>query len=100
MKILKEDSSNEIEAVILIQLLAEDYPDYREYFFELLSQGISKARKKSDGEQYCEQILKDLKRIEANSVKEQLNYLGSLPFRTDVQEMERKYLVAKLSNKI
>ncbi len=100
LKILKEDSSNEIEAVILIQLLAEDYPDYREYFFELLSQGISKARKKSDGEQYCDQILKDLKRIEANSVKEQLNYLGSLPFRTDVQEMERKYLVAKLSNKI
>lgn len=32
LKILKEDSSNEIEAVILIQLLAEDYPDYREYF--------------------------------------------------------------------
>ncbi|GMN88747.1 DNA primase [Francisella sciaenopsi] len=100
LKILKEDSSNEIEAVILIQLLAEDYPDYREYFFELLSYGIDKARKKSDGEQYCHQILKDLRRIEANSVKEQLNYLGSLPFRTDVQEMERKYLVAKLSNKI
>lgn len=100
LKILKEDSSNQIETVVLIQFLAEDYPDYREYFFELLSYGINKARKKSDGEQYCSQILNDLKRIEANSVKEQLNHLGSLPFRTDVQEMERKYLVAKLGNKI
>ncbi|ASG68025.1 DNA primase [Francisella halioticida] len=99
LKILKEDSSNEIETVILIQLLAEDYPDYREYFFELLSYGIKNARKKSDSENYHFQILKDLKRIEGYSVKEQLKHLGSLPFRTDVQEMERKYLIAKLSSK-
>lgn len=46
LKILKEDSSNQIEAVILIQLLAEDYPDYREYFFELLSYGIRNTQKK------------------------------------------------------
>lgn len=99
LKILKEDSSNEIEAVILIQLLAEDYPDYREYFFELLSYGIKNTRKKSDSENYHLQILKDIKRIESYSVKEQLKHLGSLPFRTEVQEMERKYLIAKLSSK-
>lgn len=99
LKILKEDSSNEIEAVILIQLLTEDYPDYREYFFELLSYGIKNTRKKSDSENYHPQILKDLKRVEGYSVKEQLKYLGTLPFRTEVQEMERKYLIAKLSSK-
>ncbi|API86879.1 DNA primase [Francisella uliginis] len=99
LKILKEDSSNEIEAVILIQLLAEDYPDYREYFFELLSYGIKNTRKKSDSDNYHLQILKDIKRIENYSVKEQLKHLGSLPFRTEVQEMERKYLIAKLSSK-
>lgn len=39
-----------------------------------------------------------LKRVENSSVKKRLKYLGSLPFRSDVQEMERKYLVAKLGN--
>ncbi|MFV9930985.1 MAG: DNA primase [Francisella endosymbiont of Hyalomma asiaticum] len=98
LKILKEDSSNQIEAVILIQLLAEDYPDYREYFFELLSYGIHNTQKKYAEDKYQVQILNMLKRVENSSVKKRLKYLGSLPFRTDVQEMERKYLVAKLGN--
>ncbi|MFV9924466.1 MAG: DNA primase [Francisella endosymbiont of Hyalomma scupense] len=98
LKILKEDSSNQIEAVILIQLLAEDYPDYREYFFELLSYGIHNTQKKYAEDKYQVQMLDMLKRVENSSVKKRLKYLGSLPFRTDVQEMERKYLVAKLSN--
>ncbi|AEE87331.1 DNA primase [Francisella cf. novicida Fx1] len=98
LKILKEDSSNQIEAVILIQLLAEDYPDYREYFFELLSYGIRNTQKKYAEDKYQEQMLVMLKRVENSSVKKRLKYLGSLPFRSDVQEMERKYLVAKLGN--
>ena len=98
LKILKEDSSNQIEAVILIQLLAEDYPDYREYFFELLSYGIHNTQKKYAEDKYQVQMLDMLKRVENSSVKKRLKYLGSLPFRTDVQEMERKYLVAKLGN--
>ncbi|AIT08649.1 DNA primase [Candidatus Francisella endociliophora] len=96
LKILKEDSSNEIEAVILIQLLTEDYPDYREYFFELLSYGIQNTLKKYADGKYQEQMKEMLKRVENSSVKKRLKYLGTLPFRTDVQEMERKYLVAKL----
>ncbi|APC91514.1 MULTISPECIES: DNA primase [Francisella] len=99
LKILKEDPSNQIEAVMLIQLLAEDYPDYREYFFELLSYGIHNTQKKYAEDKYQEQMLDMLKRVENSSVKKRLKYLGSLPFRTDVQEMERKYLVAKLGNK-
>ncbi|MFV9972998.1 MAG: DNA primase [Francisella endosymbiont of Hyalomma asiaticum] len=98
LKILKEDSSNQIEAVILIQLLAEDYPDYREYFFELLSYGIHNTQKKYAEDKYQVQMLDMLKRVENSSVKKRLKYLGSLPFRTDIQEMERKYLVAKLGN--
>ena len=98
LKILKEDSSNQIEAVILIQLLAEDYPNYREYFFELLSYGIHNTQKKYAEDKYQVQMLDMLKRVENSSVKKRLKYLGSLPFRTDVQEMERKYLVAKLGN--
>ena len=98
LKILKEDSSNQVEAVILIQLLAEDYPDYREYFFELLSYGINNTQKKYAEDKYQEQIFVMLKRVENSSVKKRLKYLASLPFRTDVQEMERKYLVAKLGN--
>ncbi|ORM39272.1 DNA primase [Francisella endosymbiont of Ornithodoros moubata] len=98
LKILKEDSSNQIEAVILIQLLAEDYPDYREYFFKLLSYGIHNTQKKYAEDKYQVQMLDMLKRVENSSVKKRLKYLGSLPFRTDVQEMERKYLVAKLGN--
>ncbi|AEB28720.1 DNA primase [Francisella hispaniensis] len=98
LKILKEDSSNQIEAVILIQLLAEDYPDYREYFFELLSYGINNTQKKYAEDKYQEQMFVMLKRVENSSVKKRLKYLASLPFRTDVQEMERKYLVAKLGN--
>ncbi|OEZ33841.1 DNA primase [Francisella endosymbiont of Amblyomma maculatum] len=98
LKILKEDSSSQIEAVILIQLLAEDYPDYREYFFELLSYGIRNTQKKYAEDKYQIQMLDMLKRVENSSVKKRLKYLGSLPFRTDVQEMERKYLVAKLGN--
>ncbi|QIW10260.1 DNA primase [Francisella sp. LA112445] len=98
LKILKEDSSNEIEAVILIQLLAEDYPDYREYFFELLSYGINNTSKKSDGEDYCDQMLNDLKRIEKESRKLRINYLKDLPFRTELQQMEIKYLLSKLNN--
>jgi DNA primase len=96
LKIIKEDSSNEIETVILIQLLAEDYPDYREYFFELLSYGIQNTLKKHAEDKYQEQMLDMLKRVENSSVKKRLKYLGTLPFRTDVEEMERKYLVAKL----
>ena len=98
LKILKEDSSNQVEAVILIQLLAEDYPDYREYFFELLSYGIHNTQKKYAEDKYQVQMLDMLKRVENSSVKKRLKYLGLLPFRTDVQEMERKYLVAKLGN--
>ncbi|MWY96139.1 DNA primase [Francisella tularensis] len=98
LKILKEDSSNQIEAVILIQLLAEDYPDYREYLFELLSYGIRNTQKKYAEDKYQEQMFVMLKRVENSSVKKRLKYLGSLPFRSDVQEMERKYLVAKLGN--
>lgn len=98
LKILKEDSSNEIEAVILIQLLTEDYPDYREYFFELLSYGIQNTLKQHAEDKYQEQMIEMLKRVENSSVKKRLKYLGTLPFRTDVQEMERKYLVAKLTN--
>lgn len=98
LKILKEDSSNEIEAVILIQLLAEDYPDYREYFFELLSYGINNTSKKPDGEEYCDQKLKDLKKIEKESRRLRINYLKDLPFRTDLQQMEIKYLLSKLNN--
>lgn len=98
LKILKEDSSNEIEAVILIQLLAEDYPDYREYFFELLSYGIQNTLKRHAEDKYQEQMQEMLKRVESSSVKKRLKYLGSQPFRTDVQEMERRYLVAKLTN--
>lgn len=98
LKILKEDSSNQIEAVILIQLLTEDYPDYRDYFFELLSYGIQNTQKKYAEDKYQLQILDMLKRVENSSVKKRLKYLGSLPFMTDVQEMERKYLVSKLGN--
>lgn len=69
LKILKEDSSNQIEAVILIQLLAEDYPDYREYFFELLSYGIRNTQKKYAEDKYQEQMFVMLKRVENSSVK-------------------------------
>lgn len=100
LKILKEDSSNEIEAVILIQLLTEDYPDYREYFFELLSYGIkNNVKKKCDNiNDYHNQIVKNLERVERESRRLRLNYLNHLPFRTDVQQMELKYLLSKLNN--
>ncbi|KEI35871.1 DNA primase [Francisella sp. W12-1067] len=97
LKILKEDTSNEVEAIILIQLLAEDYPGCREYFFEILSYGIENTLKKHAKEaDYQKQIVDMLKRVENLSVKQQLKYLASLPLRTEIQEMERKYLVAKL----
>ncbi|MDE5030043.1 hypothetical protein NAI50_09540, partial [Francisella tularensis subsp. holarctica] len=54
------------------------------------------TQKKSAEDKYQEQIFVMLKRLENSSVKKRLKYLGSLPFRSDVQEMERKYLVAKL----
>ena len=94
LKILKEDASNDIQAVILIQLLCEEFIDCREYFFQLLSYGIKKSIKEND----CDQILKDLRRVEKNSKKEYVNYLNKLPFRTEIENMELKYLLAKMSN--
>ncbi len=94
LKILKEDASNDIQTVILIQLLCEEFADCREYFFQLLSYGIKKLTKDDD----CDQILKDLRRVEKNSKNEYIKYLSKLPLRTEIEEMEYKYLVAKMSN--
>ncbi|MBK2044185.1 DNA primase, partial [Allofrancisella guangzhouensis] len=97
LKILKEDSFNEIEVIMLIQLLVEDYPEHREYFFEILSYGIENTIKKHAKEaEYQKQIVDMLKRLENLSVRQRLKYLASLPLRTEIQEMERKYLVARL----
>ena len=98
LKMLKEDASNDIQAVILIQLLYEEYADCREYFFQLLSYGIKNLTKNNNADDHKNQILKDLKRIEDKSKREHFKYLGKLPFRTEIEEMEYKYLVAKMSN--
>lgn len=55
-------------------------------------------KKNNAEDKYQEQMFVMLKRVENSSVKKRLKYLGSLSFRSDVQEMERKYLVAKLGN--
>ncbi len=94
LKTLKEDSSNDMQAVILIQLLSEEFVDCREYFFELLSYGIEKSTKEDNSDV----ILIDLKRVEETSQKKYMKYLSKLPFRTEIQEMEYKYLVAKMKN--
>jgi len=98
LKILKEDASNDIQTVILIQLLCEEYTDCREYFFQLLSYGIKNLAKNSEADGHDKQILNDLKRVEEKSKREHFKYLGKLPFRTEIEEMEYKYLVAKMSN--
>lgn len=98
LKILKEDSSIDMQPVILIQLLCEDYPDFRDYFFELMSYGLEHSFKKNCESSYNQQLLNNLKLAQNHSIKQRLKYLGTLPFRTEVQEMERKYLVAKMSN--
>jgi DNA primase len=98
LKILKEDASNDIQTVILIQLLCEEYADCREYFFQLLSYGIKNLAKNSEADGHDKQILNDLKRVEEKSKREHFKYLGKLPFRTEIEEMEYKYLVAKMSN--
>jgi DNA primase len=97
LKIIKEDPSKDIETVILIQMLTDDYPDYREYFFDMLSYGIQNTQKNDAGSNYVKQIINMLERIERKSINQQLKYLGSIPFRTQVQDMEQKYLVGKLS---
>ena len=97
LKIIKQDPSSDIETVILIQMLTDDYPDYREYFFDMLSYGIENTQKNDDGADYTKQIINMLERVECKSIKQQLKYLGSIPFRTEVQDMEQKYLVGKLS---
>ncbi|MCL4122511.1 UNVERIFIED_CONTAM: hypothetical protein GTU68_039593 [Idotea baltica] len=98
LKILKEDSSIDMQPVILIQLLCEEYPDFRDYFFELMSYGLEHSFKKNCESSYNHQLLSNLKVAESRSIRQRLKYLGTLPFRTEVQEMERKYLVAKMSN--
>lgn len=98
LKILAEDTSNDIQAVILIQLLCEDFADCREYFFQLLSYGIENLAKSNIVDSHANQILNDFKRVAEKSKREHLKYLGKLPFRTEIQEMEYKYLVAKMSN--
>lgn len=98
LKILKEDTSIDMQPVILIQLLCEEYPDFRDYFFELMSYGLKHSFKKNCESSYNHQLLNNLKLAEKSSIKQRLKYLGTLPFRTEVQEMERKYLVAKMSN--
>jgi len=98
LKILKEDASNDMQAVILIQLLCEEYADCREYFFQLLSYGIKNLTKNNNVDDHKSQILKDFKRVEEKSKREHFKYLGKLPFRSEIEEMEYKYLVAKMSN--
>jgi DNA primase len=94
LKILKEDASNDMQTVILIQLLCEEFADCREYFFQLLSYGIKKSTKEYDSDLF----LKDLRRVEKDSKKEYIKYLSKLPLRTEIEEMEYKYLLAKMSN--
>ena len=98
LKILKEDTSKDTQAVVLIQLLCEEYSDCREYFFQLLSYGIKSLNRDTDKNNHNKQILLDLKRVEQKSKREHFKYLGKLPFRTEIEQMEYKYLVAKMSN--
>ena len=69
LKIIKQDPSSDLETVILIQILTDDYPDYREYFFDMLSYGIENTQKKDDGDEYTKQIINMLERVERNSIK-------------------------------
>jgi DNA primase len=54
--------------------------------------------KNNNVDDHKSQILKDFKRVEEKSKREHFKYLGKLPFRSEIEEMEYKYLVAKMSN--
>ena len=96
LKILKEEQFSSQTAVTIIQLLTESYPNYRDYFFELLSYGISKTLKEHAGDDYQKLVLEMLARVEDQSRRKQLKYLTALPFRSEIQKQELKYLLVKL----
>ncbi|MFC4892731.1 DNA primase [Pseudofrancisella aestuarii] len=96
LKILKDDSYINIEVVALIQMLTESYPEYREYFFELLGFGVESGSIKHNTEDYENEVESMLRRIEINSVKGRLIYLRQQPVLTEVEKMELKFLINRL----